>query len=295
MTTLQLINLLVTVTLISMMVTVGMGVTFSAIAGAAKNWRVVARAVLANYVLFPAAVVVLLVLFHAKEMVAAGFLILAVCPGAPFGPPITALAKGNVAVSVGLMVILAASSVFVAPALLVLLLPRVTGSGDLHVDVARMVGTLLISQLLPLLAGLLVRYWRPALAARLKKPFDVATRVLGLLAVVLVTAAQYRTLSEVKLTGLAAMLAMWLLSILFGWFAGDSRDGSRSAVAETTSLRNVGVAMVIASSSFSGTAALPAVVAYGLVSILASVLAAVVWAKWQRASGRPGAPAPTSA
>jgi BASS family bile acid:Na+ symporter len=37
-------------------------------------------------------------------MVAAGFVVLAVCPGAPYGPPFTAIAKGSVAVAVGLIV-----------------------------------------------------------------------------------------------------------------------------------------------------------------------------------------------
>ena len=50
---------------------------------------------LANYVLVPAAALALLNLFQANSMVSAGFLVLAVCPGAPVGPPITAIAKGN--------------------------------------------------------------------------------------------------------------------------------------------------------------------------------------------------------
>jgi predicted Na+-dependent transporter len=70
------------------------------------------------------------------------------------------------------------------------------------------------------------------------------------------------------------MLLVWLLSIAFGWLAGDSRDQSRTAVAHTTALRNVGVAMVITTKSFPGTSAAPAVVAYGAVSILACVLLA---------------------
>jgi hypothetical protein len=47
-----------------------------------------------------------LIFFRADAYVAAGFLITAVCPGAFLRPPFTAMAKGNVVVSVGLMVIL---------------------------------------------------------------------------------------------------------------------------------------------------------------------------------------------
>ena len=99
MTTDRLINILVTVTLIEMMAAIGLGVTFAELAGVARDWRLVARASLANYVCVPAAAVGLLLLFHAHPMVAAGFLILAACPGAPFGPPFTAIARGNLAVA----------------------------------------------------------------------------------------------------------------------------------------------------------------------------------------------------
>src|SRR5205085_2603873 len=103
----RLINVLVTILLIEMMAAVGLGVTLAELAAVARNWRLVARAALANYVCVPAVTVGLLLLFHpAGPMVPAGFLILAVCPGAPFGPPCTRIAKGNVPVAVGLMVLL---------------------------------------------------------------------------------------------------------------------------------------------------------------------------------------------
>ena len=61
----------------------------------------------------------LLLLFQPADiMVPAGFLILAVCPGAPFGPGCTRIAKGNVATAVGMMVLLAGSSALAAPLLL---------------------------------------------------------------------------------------------------------------------------------------------------------------------------------
>ena len=103
----KLINFLVTITLIEMMVAIGLGVTFADLAGVVRNWHLLGRAALANYVCVPAATVGLLLLFAAHPMVAAGFLILAVCPGAPYGPPFTSIARGNDAVAVGLMVILA--------------------------------------------------------------------------------------------------------------------------------------------------------------------------------------------
>ena len=84
MTADQAMNLLVTVTLIEMMAAIGLGVSIANLLGVAKDWRLLARAAAANYVCVPLAAAGLLHLFHAQPMVKAGFLILAVCPGAPY-------------------------------------------------------------------------------------------------------------------------------------------------------------------------------------------------------------------
>lgn len=75
------INLLATITLFEMMVAIGLGVKFSDVIGVARNWHILGKATLANYVGVPAAAVALLLLFHAHPYVAAGFLIAAACPG----------------------------------------------------------------------------------------------------------------------------------------------------------------------------------------------------------------------
>src|ERR1043166_6074313 len=164
----RFVNLLAAVTLFEMMVTIGLGVAVAEIVGVARDWRAMARAGFANYVLVPAAAVALLLLFHAAPLVAAGFLIAAVCPGAPYGPPFTGLAKGNVALAVGLMTLLAGSSALLAPLLLRLLLPLASGDAQVQIDVVKMIGTLLGAQLLPLGIGLFLRHRRPALADRLQ-------------------------------------------------------------------------------------------------------------------------------
>jgi BASS family bile acid:Na+ symporter len=132
----RLINLLVTVTLMEMMVTVGLRVTFAEIVDTARNWQLVTRAALANYLLVPAVAIILLLLFQASPLVAAGFLVLAACPGAPYGPPFTAIARANVPAAVGLMVILAGSSAVISPVLLHVLLPLLAEGEAVRIEPA---------------------------------------------------------------------------------------------------------------------------------------------------------------
>jgi BASS family bile acid:Na+ symporter len=247
--------------------------------GVARDWRLVGRALLANYVCVRALVVGLLVLFGSAPLVAAGFLIVAVCPGAPYGPPFTALAKGDVPRSVGLMVILAGSSAFVAPVLLALLLPLMAGNRPLPVDAVKIVTTLLVTQLLPLGAGLLVRHRWPGLAGRLKRPAAMVGTLLNLVTFGLILAAQYHTLLAIRPVGFVGMFELLAATVAIGWLLGGPGAGGRRAMAFTTGVRNVAVSLVIATGSFPGTEAVTAALAYGLVQTIALALVALLWGR----------------
>jgi BASS family bile acid:Na+ symporter len=275
----QLIHALVLITLIEMMVAIGLGVTLVDLGGVARNWRLITRAALANYVCVPAATVGLLFLFNAQPMVAAGFLILAVCPGAPYGPLFTAIAKGKLGVAVRLMVILAGSSAILAPILLDHLLPLVSGDESLKIDATKVLGTLLVTQLLPLCVGVAVRQWRPLLADRLQKPADLASKILNLVAVGLILVVHFQWLAEIRLRGFVGMLVLLIASWVAGWLLGGPEKDTRKTMTLTTSLRNVGVGLVIATDTFAGTPAVTAALAYGLFEVIGSLLLALAWAR----------------
>lgn len=279
----RLINILVMITLIEMMVAVGMSVTLADLLGVARNWRLVTRAALANYVCVPAVTVGLLLLFGAQPMVAAGFLILAVCPGAPYGPPLAAIAKGNVAVGVGLMVILAGSSAILAPILLQFLLPFVSsGNEPVTVDASKIVVTLLVTQLVPLCLGVALRQWRPVVAERLQRSANLVSKVLNLIVVGFILVVQFRLLSEIRPRACIGMLALLIASWAAGWLLAGPDADIRKVMTLTTSLRNVGVGLVIASGALAGTPAVTATLAYGLLGVLGSLLLALAWARRAR-------------
>lgn len=281
----QVIHVLVLVTLIEMMIAIGLGVTLADLATVARNGRLVVGALVANYVCVPALTVALLLVFNPLPAVALGFLILAVCPGAPFGPPATRIARGDTTISVGLMVILAASSAIVAPPLLHLLLlampagPTQEGSEAAQVDVVKILSTLLVSQLLPLGVGLGVRHRWPALAQKLQRPANALSSILSVVLLVLVFAVHFGTLREIRLFGFLGMLILLAGTVVAGWFLGGPTTASRRATALTTSLRNVGVGLVIATGTDPDSAAVTAVIAYGLIEIVGSLLLAIAWGR----------------
>ena len=199
MTVDRIINVLVSVTLIEMMVAMGLSVTFTDLIGTCKNWRLVIRAALANYVCVPAATVALLLWFKPQPMVSIGFLILAVCPGAPYGPPFTAIAKGNVPIAVGLMAILAGSSAIIAPLLLHNLLLLLSEHEPLSLDLPKVAVTLLLTQLAPLCLGVAVRERWSKLASKLQGPATLISKILNLIVVGLILITQFHLLTDIRL------------------------------------------------------------------------------------------------
>lgn len=281
----QLTQVVASVTLFEMMVAIGLGVTLPDVIQVISDAGLVARAAFASYVCVPAIAIGLLILFYADPFVAAGFMIVAVCPGAPYGPPLTGLANGNVKSSVGLMVVLAGSSALAAPLLLMALLPAVlyflpplpADSPPIAIDGVKVVSTLVVAQFLPLCIGLGLRRWRPTLADRLQRPANLLSTVLNLTLLGLIVYVQFDMLVAVPMRGYAGMLALVLNSVVVGWLLG--RQGNRRAMVMATSVRNVGVGLVIVTAAFAGTRAVAATTVFSLFQTIVMALVALVWGR----------------
>jgi BASS family bile acid:Na+ symporter len=267
----SLIAILNATALVTMMLAMGLRVGGKALLASARPAHRLILGLIANYALVPAVTLGLLRLFRSDPLVAVGFLILASSPGAPVGPPITAIARGDVAWAVGMMLVLAGLSALLTPALLGLLLPWVAPTTDLHVNYPGIVRILLVTQLLPLALGLAFHHLSPGWTPRVEKPLGLLANVLLLALVGAIVATQYGMLAAIRTRAWLGMGLLLLASLGLGWSCGGPDFASRKALALTTATRNVAVGLVIVASDFSNTPAVTAVVAYGLVSILGSL------------------------
>jgi BASS family bile acid:Na+ symporter len=232
----------------------------------------------ANFVVVPAVTAGLLHLFSAAPFVSVGFLILAVCPGAPVGPPVTAMAKGDVPSAIGQMVLLAGLSTIFAPLLLRVLLPVFLPAGELQIDFLAIARSLLVAQLIPLIAGLGIQYLAPQLAQRWSRPADLVANIILLIALVLLLVREYETLESIRLRAWFGMLLLLVTSLVIGWLCGGPQRGTRKAMALTTAARNAAVGLVIVSKNFASTPAVSALIAYAFVSILGALVCAQAFA-----------------
>jgi BASS family bile acid:Na+ symporter len=279
METATLIKLLNVTALIAIMLSIGLAVKFEQVLASARQVRLVALGVLANFVLVPLVTVGLLYAFGANEQVSAGFLILAVCPGAPVGPTFTGIAKGDVSLATGLMVILAGLSAALAPALLTVFLGWLSSESDLRFDYLQIALTLLITQILPLGIGLGIHEVAPRLSGLVVKPISLLANLMLLLVVGLILITQYEMLGAIRLRGWLGMLLLLGASLGIGWLCGGPFQAARRAMAVTTGVRNAAVGLVIVSANFANTPAVTAVVAYACVSIFGTLASAILFGK----------------
>ncbi len=134
MTAAELVTPVSLALLVAMAIAAGLKVKVKDVIGAFRRTRQMILGLVLNFVVIPAVAIGLIQVLNAPPLVAAGVLIMAVCPGAPFALPGTAVARGDVPFAVGLMVANVVLSVALAPLLLGFLLGGIPGAENLKID-----------------------------------------------------------------------------------------------------------------------------------------------------------------
>lgn len=249
---------------VSSMLAMGFGLTVAQVTAPLRNLRLVSLSLLANFVLMPAAAVLLAKLLRLDEPLGVGLLLLGVAAGAPFLPKLTQIAKGNLAFAVALMVLLMVITVAYMPIVLPLLLPGVS------VNPARIAISLVVTMLLPLFVALAVNAKWPAAAARAKPLFDRLSSLGLILVVVLLVVVNFSRVLSVFGTGaILAGLLFIALGYAVGWLLGGPASDTRTVLGLGTAQRNIAAALVVGGQSFSDPSVVVMVVVVAIVSLVA--------------------------
>jgi predicted Na+-dependent transporter len=231
---------------ITSMLAMGLSLTMPMIIQPLKNMRLVALALLANFILVPLLAYLILLVIPLEQSLATGLIVLACAAGAPFLPKLVQGAKGDIAFGVGLMVLLMVVTIIYVPIVLPLLLSGVKVNPW---DIAQ---SLIVLMLIPLAIGLLAKSHSPESAAHWQ---PVMNKISGLAVLVLLVVALGLNLSNIlSFIGTGGLLAMILFiigSLVIGLVLGGRDPGVRNVIALGTSLRNVSAAIVVSAQNFS--------------------------------------------
>jgi BASS family bile acid:Na+ symporter len=248
---------------ISSMLAMGSGLTVVQIVEPLRNVRLVALALLANFVLTPLGALALAKLLRLDEPLGIGLLLLGCAAGAPFLPKLTQLAKGNLAFAIGAMVLLMVITVAYVPIILPLFIPGVS------VDPWSIARSLVLLMLMPLAAGLLLKAFFEDLAARIKPVVDRISNISLILLVLFITAANIDKVLQVFGTrGILAGVLFVGLSFGMGWLLGGPDADARRVMALATGQRNIAAALVVAGESLKDPKVLVMVVVVAIVGLI---------------------------
>lgn len=268
------VNLFVLVFVLTSMFGTGLSLTVPQILDPLKDWKLVLLALLANFVVVPALAYVVALVLGLSEGLRTGLIILAACAGAPFLPKLATIAKGNLAFSVGLMVLLMVVTVVYAPIVLPLLIPGVAVDPW---DIAR---PLILLMLIPLAIGLAVKAWTPDTADSLAPYMNQASSISLILMGVLVLLVGFRELLGAVGTG--AFLASAILiggALLTGTLLSSGGMANRSVMGLGTGQRNISAALLIATTNFTDPEVLLIVLVGSVVGLVILFLAAGFFGK----------------
>jgi predicted Na+-dependent transporter len=229
---------------ITSMLAMGMSLTVKQIIDPLRNARLVVLMLLGNFVLVPALAFLLAAVLPMGQPQATALVLVGACAGAPFLPKLAQMSKGNLALSVGLMVMLMVVTIFFAPLVLPLLLPGA------QVDVVAIAQSLILLMLLPLAIGLLVKWRYADTAAGWQPHLSQASTYSLLLLIVAALLLQYRNIigaigSWLILGTLLLVVAALLIGYLLS-FGSDAAD--RKVAALGTAQRNLSAALLVGAS-----------------------------------------------
>jgi predicted Na+-dependent transporter len=240
-----LASLSVLVFVIGSMLSMGLSLTMQRIIEPLKNARLVILALVANFILVPALAYVITLVIPLDEPVRIGLILLSTAAGAPFLPKLAEVAKGNVAFSVGLMVLLMVVTIIYLPLVLPLLLRGVEVNPW---DIAQ---SLIIMMLIPLAIGLFIRARYSDAADKMQPTFGMASNIALLALTVLGVVLNFKSMiALVGSLGILAGIIFVVVSLVIGYLLGGSGSGIKSVMGLGTAQRNISAALVVAAQNF---------------------------------------------
>ena len=214
--------------------------------------------VISQFFLLPAVTFAFVLVLNPTPTVALGMILIAACPGGNVSNFMSALAKGNVALSVSLTAVATMAATFMTPlnfalwGKLFINHYNAAGAGDylvpIEIDLFQMVQTVVILLGIPVIVGLLVSHYLPRLTNKIKKPIRQASIIIFIGFVIILLSANFNHfLHYIHLVFLIVLIHNGL-ALATGFTVSSllklPRKDRRSITIET-GIQNSGLALVL--------------------------------------------------
>jgi BASS family bile acid:Na+ symporter len=253
------------------MFSLGLGLRMADFARVARRPLAFGVGVLAQMVAVPAIGYALVVLLGLPAELALGLMILAICPGGATSNILTKYAGGDVALSISLTGIINLASIATVPFLVAVFADRLLGIDAVAIDVTTLGISMFNVCAFPVLLGMMLRHYEPALADRIEGFMARVAHVLFAVVVVVALATNWPALAE-NITTLAPTLLAFNVAILVAGFALARLcrlgDAEAATIAIETGIQNTTMGIAVAALIAERAGGLPAL---GLASAVYSI------------------------
>ena len=251
----------------------GLRLTLREITAPLASPRLVIIALLVNFVVAPAVAWGLTRLFPLHPSYAAGLLLLGGAAGAPFLPKLAEFARGDLAYSVFLMILLTVGSVVFLPLALPHMIP------GLKADPWPIARPLIVLMMAPILIGFVFKRFFERASAILRGISEKLSQASLLVLLALLIGLNLSAIGATVGSGAVATALLFVsLSFLAGYFLGGKDLRQKSVLGLGTGQRNVAAALAIATGNFTD----PKVVTMLLVATLFGLIPLLFAGLWLR-------------
>jgi len=264
-------NISILVFVVGSMLGMGLSLTVKQIVEPLKNVRLVVYSILANFIVIPAFVYAMLLVLPVSEGESIGLILLSLSAGAPFLPKLAEVAKGNIAFSIGLMLLLMVITIFFLPLVLPLLL---SGASVSSWAIAK---SLIVMMLIPLIIALWTRAKFETIASRLLPVFSGLANIALLLIIITLMILHFQSMMDMIGPGLIGIIILLIAALAFGYLMGGPSKDTRVVLALGTAQRNISAAILVAAQNFTD----PKITLTLIVTSIIGLLIMLPFAKWQ--------------
>lgn len=236
-----LFTMVLVVFVVSMMLAAGLSTTTAALGQVFRKVWLVLLVLIVNFVLVPLLGWGIAELLALATPAFIALVLIACSPGAPFGTKVAVMQRGDVVTAGALQVLMAALGSVTFPFTANWIISNAGLGAGVSLPVSRLVGTVVVLQLVPFVVGLAVRNWAPQMAGGWLK---TSARVSSIAFFAVVAGALLGGWREiVDLVGSKALLGAIILAVLaiaLGTFLARGNTKERTTVGLLAPMRNAG-------------------------------------------------------
>jgi|SRR5271157_47079 len=222
------------------------------------------KSLLSVDILVPLITIALIILIRPPKATAIGLLLLASSPASPTVLKNITKASGKTEYAMSLNIVLASLAILTTPATLAIL----SSVSELQIGISPLAvaGPVGLSILMPITAGIAIRWLFPALAEYIIQPMEILSNVLLILVFVLVLLFTYRLLLMFDIRSYLVIALMTIGSMVSGHLLASRLPDEQTTLAIESASRNTGLALLIVSDFASLGQAMPVLIPYLITS-----------------------------